>query len=91
METFPKAASAKLDFGFDFLTLGWLATGETITASTWTIPTGITKVSDAFSSTATVVWISGGTLGASYQITNHITTSAGREDDRSILIKITTR
>lgn len=76
---------AKLDYPVDWST--WLAGGETITASTWTVPAGITKDSDSFSDTAALAWLSGGTAGQDYTITNHIVTSAGREDDRSIILK----
>jgi hypothetical protein len=81
--------NAKLDYGFDWSS--WLASGETILTSTWTVESGLTKVSDNNSTTATTIWVKGGTAGESYIITNHITTSAGREDDRSHVIKVKDR
>lgn len=89
MESVLKDPDAKLDYGFDWSS--WLATGETIMASAWTIPTGLTKVSSSFDDTGTSVWLSGGTLGTDYDIINHITTSAGREEDRTIRIKVRAR
>lgn len=94
--TFKKDPTAVLDFGInwsDVTAVGgpWLQGGETITASTWTVPAGLTKNSDSKTSSATTVWLSGGTPGAQYQITNTITTSAGRTDSRSLTITITNR
>lgn len=78
--------NAKLDYAVDWA--AWLQSGETITASTWTVPTGITQTTPApsFSGTAATVWLTGGTVGEHYMVTNHITTSMGREDDRSLYI-----
>ena len=72
----------------------WLQAGETITTSTWTRfkadgvtpTTDITIASSSNTTTTTTVWLSGGIAGASYVITNHVTTSQGRSDDRSIKI-----
>ena len=86
-----KDPSAVLDFGFDWTAEGWLATGETITASTWSVPTGLTVASTPFSTTQTVVWLSGGTAGTDYVITNHIVTSQGRTDERSMTIWVRNR
>ena len=80
-QTFRKDPDAVLDYGFDWS--DWLATGEAISVSTWTVPTGITKDSDASADSTTTIWLSGGTDGTTYTLTNHITTDAGREDDRS--------
>lgn len=82
MSEFIKDPDAVLDYSIDWSS--WLADGETITASTWVVPDGITKDSDSFSDTATVIWLSGGTAGTTYLIPNHITTSDGREDDRTL-------
>ena len=88
-QTFRKDPDAELDYGFDWS--DWLATGETITASAWTVPDGITEESKAFSDTATEIWLSGGTAGTSYTLQNEITTSAGRIDERSFLIMVAER
>ncbi len=65
----------------------WLATGETITTSTWTItPTGQLAEAPAGHSktnTTTTIWLLGGVAGQSYRVTNHIVTSQGREKDKS--------
>lgn len=89
MSIFVKDPEAVLDYGFDWS--DWLATGETIVTSTWAVATGLTKTTDSNSTEATTIWLTGGTVGASYVITNHITTSEGRADDRSHTIKVKDR
>lgn len=81
-----KDPNAKKDFGLDWS--DFLTTGETITLSTWEVPTGLTKHDDSISSAVCLVWISGGTAGQNYTITNSITTSGGRIDERSITLPV---
>lgn len=85
-KTFVKDPDAVLDYTEDWSE--WMVSGDSIVSSSWTVPTGITKDSDAFTGTETVVWLSGGTVGQVYQLTNHIVTADGREDDRTIAIRI---
>jgi len=85
METFTKDPDAVLDYKNNWL--AWLGT-DRIIASTWTATAGITIDSDTFTRNETVVWLSGGTVGSSYTLVNRITTSLGRVDDRSIIIRI---
>ena len=82
-----KDPQAKLDYAVDWT--AWLAAGETITTSTWTVPAGLTKVSDGAVDGKATVWLSGGTVGTRYAVTNHIITSQGREDERTLTILIT--
>jgi hypothetical protein len=82
---FTKDPDAVLDYIIDWSS--WLASGETITASTWTVDDGITKDSDSFSDDETVIWLSGGSVYTDYECTNHIVTSGNREDDRTIIIR----
>lgn len=87
MDSHTKDPDAVLDYDRDWST--YLEEGETITSSTWTVPDGLTEEpGGTHSDTVAKVWISGGTVGKSYVITNEITTSEGRIDDRSIKIKI---
>lgn len=83
-QQFVKDPDAVLDYCIDWSS--WLATGESINASTWTVTAGITADSDDNSNTDTVVWLSGGIAGNAYEATNHIVTSAGREEDRTLSI-----
>lgn len=66
----------------------WLAAegNDTITGSTWIVPTGLTKNSDTYTTTSATVWISGGTVGTLYTVTNRITTAGGRVEDQSIVL-----
>lgn len=87
-----KDPQAKLDYAIDWT--AWLQASETITTSTWTAPTGITKMVTPAESVVggkATVWLQGGTVGQSYAVVNHIITSQGREDERTLLILISDR
>ena len=79
-----KDPDSVIDYGADWAL--WLASGETIITSTWVIPTGLVSDSETSTTTATAVFLSGGTIGESYTVTNRIVTSAGRTEDRSMII-----
>lgn len=68
----------------------FLAVGETISSSSWTVPSGITKDSSSFTNTVATIWVSGGTSGQSYTAVNRITTSAGRVKDDYLVIRVKT-
>ena len=85
MDTFVKDPDAVLDYKVNWA--AWLGI-DTIINSSWSAPEGINVDSNEFDADETVVWVSGGTVGTSYVLTNHITTLGGRQDDRSIKIKI---
>ena len=57
------------------------AESDSISTSEWELDEGITKDSDAETSYTTTIWISGGTTGETYSITNRITTAVGRTYD----------
>lgn len=61
---------------------------DTISGSTWIVPVGVDKASDASTDAATTIWLSGGTLGESYVLTNRVETTGGRIMDQSVQIKI---
>ncbi len=82
--TFRKDPNAVLDFGFDWSE--WLDTGETISSSAWTVPSGITEDSTSNTTTTTTIWLSGGTAGEPYDLVNRVTTSSGRTDDRTMTV-----
>ena len=62
--------------------------GDVIATSSWTVQTGLTVGINAFSNTATTIWLSAGTLTRRYKATNRITTAGGRTHDQSIEILI---
>lgn len=98
---FLKDPDATLDYKFDWKALtngngnsNWLASGETIEATyTITAETGITVDSDSRTDTNTSVtaWLSGGTAGVDYEVVCYIETSAGREDERTMVIQVRDR
>ncbi len=57
--------------------------GETISASVFTAQTGLTKDSESTAGAISTVWLSGGTQGESYKVSNQITTSSGRKKTQS--------
>lgn len=89
-----KDPDADLDYGFKWHK--WLQTGETVTGSTWAADIGITISTDTPPSingagNITTVWLEDGTAGSNYLVKNHITTSLGREDDRTMRVHVLER
>lgn len=80
---------ANLDYSLNWAP--WLSDGETISTSTWASDSGLGIGTDSENEGVTTVWLSGGMLGRSYAVTNHIVTSEGRADDRTIEIGIRQR
>ncbi len=97
IEAFKKDPNAKLDYTFDWS--DWMPTGDTITASAFTIETisgdaspliSSSSPAESFSasSSTTTLWLEDGTAGNTYVVTNQITTSDGRISENSIVIII---
>lgn len=84
-QIFEKDPDAILDYQINWAI--WLST-DTIGTSTWTVPTGITKVTDTSTTTTATIWLSGGTADTDYRLVNKITTANGRTEERSIWIKV---
>jgi len=94
-DTYVKDPDAILDFHFDWTT--WLVNGDIIVTSQIIASAGIT-VGDGViaplpsnTTTNTTFWLAGGTAGKPYTVTNRITTSQGRTDDRTMTIRIQDR
>lgn len=87
--SFAKDPQATLDYVFDFDK--YLEADDSISAHAFTVPAGLTKVTDSHASRLATVWISGGTAGTAYQVTCQITTSGGRIDERTITIGVQNR
>ncbi len=81
---FNKDPDAVLDYTINWTK--WLGS-DTISVSTWTVPSGLTEDSDTSGDSSTTIWLSGGTVDANYNIVNHITTAAGREEDQTLIIR----
>ena len=86
--TFTKDPNAVLDYTVDWTR--WLA-GDQIATSDWLVPTGLAKMADSKTGSTATVWLSGGTAGQSYTVTNRITTAAGRTEDRSFIVTVEER
>jgi len=96
--TFLKDPDATLDYQWDWAAstnstgdTDWLASGETISSFTLTVPTGISVSTSSESSGAVTVYLSGGTAGSDYDVACKITTSVGRIDERTITLKVRDR
>lgn len=86
MKLFLKDPDAVLDYAVDWTS--WLVGSDDISASTWTVDAGISVESDSHDGYIAKVVVSGGTVGAVYKAVNHIVTTEGLEDDRTILFRI---
>lgn len=85
---FVKDPAAVLDYTIDWEY--WLDT-DTIDTSVWTVPAGIVNAADANTATTATIWLSGGTHDTVYSVTNTITTTGGRTDERSIEVHVENR
>ena len=86
--TFAKDPNAILDYSVDWSR--WLA-GDEIATSEWIVPVGLAKASDTNTTTKATAWLSGGAAGQSYAVTNRITTTGGRTEDRTMTIRVEER
>lgn len=69
-----KDALSILDFSIDLSNL--FQESEVITTSSWSVPSGITKVTDTHGDDITTIWLSGGTLNATYELVNTVVTNS---------------
>jgi hypothetical protein len=86
VRSFVKDPSAVLDYYMDWT--AWLA-GDTIVDSVWTATGGTVTLRDtAITGTFTSVWVEGGVAGELVDLLNHIITTEGREDERTLRLKV---
>lgn len=88
MQAFVKDPDSVLDYTVDWDS--WLST-DTISSSDWVIESGITEDSASNTTTTATVWLSGGTAGTRYKVTNRIVTAEGRTADRSFYVSVAER
>lgn len=89
MMTFTKAPHAVLDYSIDWSK--WLA-GDQVETSEWSVSDpSLEATNEANTTTQATVWLSGGTAGQSYTVTNQITTAGGRTDERSFTVQVQNR
>lgn len=88
-----KDPAAVIDYSFDWAA-NYLAGGENITSSSWSILPAGDAGDLSIDSTpvpvagVTSVFVAQGIAGKIYQLTNHITTDQGRTDERSVMIRV---
>lgn len=61
--------------------------GIIISASSWTVPAGLTMEDSSFTMNDATIRISGGTPGQRYRLVNHIVCNDGQEFDKSIYLR----
>lgn len=88
-KSWTKDPDAVLEYTRDWA--DWLEDGETIASSDWIIDGGLTEDSSSHDDDSATIWLSGGTAGEDVYVTNRITTSAGRTEDRTFLIYVRER
>jgi hypothetical protein len=86
---YSKDPGEKLKYTFDWV--DWLSSGETISTSSWTVPSGLTKVAEVNTTTTSTVTLDGGTLGTTYRCKLTITTNQGQIAVRSVDIRVEER
>jgi hypothetical protein len=99
MLQYTKDPDELLDYGWDWAAENdqrgpWLSTGDTITDSEWTFTgpdAALTIASADHSTTVTRVWLSGGTPGEEYVVSNVAPTAQGRSPKRSFIVRIDDR
>jgi hypothetical protein len=85
-----KDPDANLPFTWDWS--AWLANEDDAAAAfAWVVPGGIAKGAETADAGKATAWFSGGTDGEDYPVTCHITTTGGRTDDRTMVIKVRRR
>ncbi len=91
MQVYVKDPGATLDYAINW-NAGYLQSGETLSSSIWTIfPADMTQISATSTAGVASITVSGGAAGQIYQLSNRITTSLGRTDERSITIRVEQR
>lgn len=94
-DPFIKDPDAVLDYAVSWAS--WLSSvSDTLASSTWSIVTPATDPplvidTDVSNTTVATVWLRGGLAGTKYELLNHITTIGGREDDRTVYVKVKQR
>ncbi|WP_321397376.1 hypothetical protein [Emcibacter sp.] len=93
MTVYLKDPAAVVDFSIDWGS-NYLLDGEDIASSSWSVfPEDVDQglVIDQEpvpANGATAVFVSGGVTGVIYRLTNRISTSQGRTDERSLTIRV---
>lgn len=92
MTVYAKDPQAVIDYSLDWDDF-YLESGETIATSVWSVlPSGEMAIDGSANTTSVAtVTVSAGTNGHVYRLTNRITTSLGRTEERSVTIRVMDR
>jgi len=84
---------AILDYGID-----WgrqYLDGDLLATSSWSVEPaedgGVMVLASSFDDRSSRVKLSGGVAGRLYRVSNHVATAAGREDSRSLVLRVESR
>ena len=91
MTTFVKGPKEQLDYTQDWS--DWLANGEQIASSSWTVPTGLVSRRESNDTTSATIWLHSGDQAGFYKVRNHVTTtnSPTRKGTRTFFVEVTKR
>jgi hypothetical protein len=90
MDNWPNKDPEDLDdFGIDWTAK--LLGAETIASVVWIVPAPLVKASEAINGAVTLIRLSGGVSGAAYTVTCRMTSSTGRQLDRSARLLVIER
>ena len=81
----PAAVGDNLDYSLEWA--AWLASGESITQSSWSTSSGVQAGAQALSGSLATVWLSSAISG-SFHVTNTVRTSAGRVIARTFVLDV---
>jgi hypothetical protein len=84
LASFKQDPDAVLDYDVDWGE--WLAEGDSL--DDVTVTSDLDVDASVVAGRYVRLWISGGSEGEDYPVTVHVVTEAGREDDRTILIRM---
>lgn len=88
MSTYVQDPDAELDYVEGYTP----PEGDSVVSATWTVPAGLTQPQPpTLTGNKATVWLGGGTVGQSYDVTVHFVTAQGREDDRTFSVAIRQR
>jgi concanavalin A-like lectin/glucanase superfamily protein len=88
--TFVKDPQATTDYSIDW-TMPLTAASDTIKTSSWATDPGVAVAKSTYVGYVVTAFISGGTVGSSYSVTNTITTPGGRTLAQNFIVKVQLR
>ena len=82
-----KTPGSLVDFAVDWRQ--WLAPGESIATSSWSCTPALPLSAQGEAGGIATTVVGGGVDGTTYRLTNSVTTTGGRQDSRTIVIRCT--